>query len=56
MKFVLAENGLCRDRNVDKCRDLHLDEIVETKIHFFQHMGEVQGKLGKYKELNFPTV
>jgi multimeric flavodoxin WrbA len=56
IKFVLAENGLCRDRNVDKCRDLHLDEIVETKIHFFQHMGEVQGKLGKYKELNFPTV
>ena len=56
VKFVLAENGLCRDRNVDKCRDLHLDEIVETKIHFFQHMGEAQAKLGKYKELNFPTV
>ncbi len=56
IKFVLAENGLCRDRNVDKCRDLHLDEIVETKIHFFQHMGEAQAKLGKYKDLNFPAV
>jgi len=56
VEFVLAENGLCRDRNVDKCRDLHLDEIIETRIHFFQHMDEVQSKLGKYKDLTFPSV
>lgn len=55
-RFVLAENGLCRDRNVDKCRDLHLDEIIETRIHFFQNMGEAQAKMAKYRELKFPTV
>lgn len=56
IKFVLAENGLCRDRNVDKCRDLHLDEIIETRIHFFQNMGEVQEKYPKYRNLKFPAV
>lgn len=56
VRFVLAENGLCRDRNVDKCRDLHLDEIIETRIHFFQHQPEVQEKYKKYRELKFPAV
>ena len=27
-KFVITENGLCRDRNVDEARGYHLDEIV----------------------------
>lgn len=56
VKFVLGEDGLSRDRNVDKCRDLHLDEIIETRIHFFQNMGEAQAKMAKYRELKFPTV
>lgn len=56
MRFVLAEDGLCRDRNVNECRDKHLDEIVATRIDFFERQAEVQAKYGKYKELKFPTV
>jgi hypothetical protein len=56
LKFVLAENGLCRDRNVNEHRDLHLDEIVQTKIHFFQNMPQVQEKAKKYKEIKFKSV
>lgn len=56
VRFVLAEDGLCRDRNVNECRDKHLDEIVQTRIDFFQRQEEVQAKYGKYKELKFPTV
>ncbi len=56
LKFVLAENGLCRDRNENETRDLHLDEIVATKIDFFQRMPEVQEKLAKYKNMKFPAI
>lgn len=56
VRFVLAEDGLCRDRNVNECRDKHLDEIVATRIDFFERQAEVQAKYGKYKELKFPTV
>ncbi len=56
LKFVLAENGLCRDRNSNETRDLHLDEIVATKIDFFQRMPEVQEKLQKYKNMKFPAI
>lgn len=56
LKFVLAENGLCRDRNSNETRDLHLDEIVATKIDFFQRMPEVQEKLAKYKNMKFPAI
>ena len=56
LKFVLAENGLCRDRNQNETRDLHLDEIVATKIDFFQHMPEVQEKMAKYKNMKFPAI
>lgn len=56
VRFVLAEDGLCRDRNVNECRDKHLDEIVATRIDFFERQAEVQAKYGKYKDLKFPAV
>ena len=56
VKFVLAEDGLCRDRNINECRDKHLDEIIATRIDFFENMPKVQERYGKYKELKFPTV
>ena len=56
VRFVLAEDGLCRDRNVNECRDKHLDEIVQTRIDFFERQEEVQAKYGRYKDLKFKTV
>lgn len=55
-KFVLAENGLIRDRNVNSARAEHLNEIIKTRIDFFEHMDVVQQKYGKYKELKFPAI
>ena len=56
MKFILAPDGLCRDRNVNECRDKHLEEIMETRIHFMQHQHETDELKKKYRELKFPTV
>lgn len=56
VKFILAPDGLCRDRNVNECRDKHLEEIVQTRIHFMQHQGETAELKEKYKNLKFPTV
>lgn len=55
-KFVLAENGLIRDRNINEARAEHLNEIIKTRIEFFQRQGEVQEKYKKYKELKFPAI
>lgn len=56
IKFELAENGLCRDRNVNECRELHLEEIIATKIDFFKNQPLVQEKAKKYRELKFPAI
>lgn len=56
VKFVIAEDGLCRDRNVNECRDKHLEEIIATRINFFENMPTVQERYVKYKNLKFPTV
>ena len=55
-KFVLAENGLIRDRNVNEARAEHLNEIIKTRIEFFQRQPEVQEKYKKYRELKFPAI
>ena len=58
-KFIIAENGLCRDRNVDEARGYHLDEIVATRIDFMKKMGEdptVKERINKYKEIKFPAI
>ena len=56
VRFVIAEDGLCRDRNVNECREKHLEEIVQTRIHFMQHQGEAAELKTKYQALKFPTV
>ncbi|MBE5890886.1 MAG: flavodoxin family protein [Lachnospiraceae bacterium] len=56
VKFVLAENGLIRDRNKNSARAEHLNEIVKTRIQFFENQQIVQEKYKKYKELQFPAI
>ena len=55
-RFVLAENGLIRDRNVNEARAEHLNEIIKTRIEFMQNMDTVKEKMKKYKELQFPGI
>ncbi len=55
-KFVLAENGLIRDRNINEARAEHLNEIVKTRIEFFQRQGEIKEAYDKYKKMTFPKV
>lgn len=55
-KFVLAENGLIRDRNKNEARAEHLNEIVQTKLDFFARQGEIADIRKKYREMTFPTV
>ncbi|MBQ1682568.1 MAG: flavodoxin family protein [Agathobacter sp.] len=56
VKFVLAENGLIRDRNKNSARAEHLNEIIKTRIEFFENQATVQEKYKKYKELTFPAI
>lgn len=56
VKFVLAENGLCRNRNVNECRQIHLNEILETKLNFFKHQDELKDEMKKYREMKFKTI
>ncbi len=49
------ENGHIRDRCVDKARAEHLNEIIQTRIDFFQRQGEVKPLQKKYREMKFPT-
>ncbi len=55
-KFVLAPNGLVRDRNINEARAEHLNEIIQTRIEFMQRQGEVKEKYDFYKKLKFPAV
>ena len=50
------ENGHIRDRFIDKSRAEHLNEIVQTRINFFQKQGEIKDTLAEYKAMKFPTV
>ena len=56
LKFVLAENGLIRDRNVNEARAEHLNEIVKTRIDFFQRQGETTEKAKYYRDIKFPAI
>lgn len=58
-KFVLAPNGLCRDRNVDEARAYHLEEIVSTRIDFFKQLEadpSIKEKIASYKDVKFQTI
>lgn len=56
VNFVLAENGLIRDRNVNESRELHLNEIIETRIDFMKRQGEIQEDKAYYKGVTFPAI
>ena len=56
-RFVLDPvNGRIRDRNNNKARALHLDEIVQTRIQFFEQQPLVQERYKRYKEKQFPAI
>lgn len=55
-KFVIAPNGLIRDRNVNEARAEHLNEIIQTRIEFFQKQGDIKEKYQYYKDLKFPAI
>ena len=52
----IAENGLIRDRNDDKARAEHLNEINKTRDEFFAHLDEVKPLMEKYAKMEFPTL
>ena len=58
-EFVLAENGLIRDRNEDQARAYHLEEIVSTRIDFLKKSAEdpaIRETIRKYRDLRFETI
>ena len=58
-KFVIAANGLERDRTSEEGRGVHCDEIADTQGGFFmdpQKRATVAEKLKKYKKIQFPGV
>ncbi len=57
-KFVIAENGLSRDRTDTKGRGCHVEEIIHTQGGFYteENLAIVKEKFVKYKDLNFSTI
>lgn len=58
-KFVIATNGLERDRTTEEGRGVHCDEIADVQGGFFMNPAnreEVARKLPKYKAIQFKTV
>lgn len=57
-KFVIQENGLCRDRTTVPGREEHLKEIMHTQGGFYtpENLAKVKEKFEKYKNLNFEGI
>lgn len=55
-KFVLAENGLIRDRNIKEARAVHLQEIMETRDNFMSRKGEIEEEYKRFREMKFETI
>lgn len=57
-KFVIQENGLCRDRTDVKGRQHHCEEIAATQGGFYtkENLATVKEKFEKYKNINFPGI
>ena len=58
-KFVIAENGLERDRTTEEGRGVHCDEIADVQGGFFMDPNkrkEVAEKLPKYKKITFKGI
>ena len=56
LRFVLAENGLIRDRNKNESRAEHLNEIVRTRIDYLSRKHETSQLAEYYKSITFPTI
>ena len=54
-KFVLAENGLIRDRNINEARAVHLQEIMETRDNFMSKKSEIE-EYKRFREMKFETI
>ena len=55
-KFVIAANGLERDRTTEEGRGVHCDEIADTQGGFFMDPEKpkiVAQRLEKYKKITF---
>lgn len=55
-RLKIAANGLIRDRNDDKARAEHLNEIIKTRIEFMQKRDSIQDEYKRYCKMEFPTV
>ena len=55
-KFVLAENGLIRDRNINEARAVHLQEIIHTRDNFMSRKHEIEDEYKKFREMKFETI
>lgn len=55
-RLRIAENGLIRDRNDDKARAEHLNEIIKTRIEFMQKKDSVADQAEHFRTLSFPAV
>ena len=58
-KFVIQENGLCRDRTTVEGRAHHLEEIGHTQGGFYMDpmaRETVNAKIGKYSNKQFKTI
>lgn len=57
-KFVIQEDGLCRDRTTVPGREEHLKEIMHTQGGFYtpENLAKVKEKFEKYKNLKFEGI
>ncbi|MBE6048101.1 MAG: flavodoxin family protein [Clostridium sp.] len=57
-KFVIQEDGLCRDRTDVKGRQHHCEEIAATQGGFYteENLAIVKEKFEKYKNITFPGI
>ncbi|MBE6051915.1 MAG: flavodoxin family protein [Clostridium sp.] len=57
-KFVISEDGLCRDRTSKEGGGEHMKEIAYTQGGFYtkENLDTVKEKFVKYKNIKFPSV
>ncbi len=57
-EFVIAKDGLSRDRTTIEGREHHLEEIYHTQGGFYtdENLSTAKEKFGKYKDLKFPAI
>ena len=56
MLVIDPRNGRIRDRNDNRARAEHLNEINKTRDDFFAHMDVIKPIMEKYRSMEFPTL